>query len=162
MPVAVVESIALELKSRLDAMIGANGYQTEICEVQRPARFADFTPRNNQIVLTQGQPERVPDLDRPGEPPSNAYRQQFLIHCHIMQDERNTDAIDSLLNAFHSDVVKAVASVSSTWHTFGGYATDAQWQTVNYIQADGGMDGLQIPLNITYRVSEDDMTELRA
>jgi hypothetical protein len=113
MPVAVVETIALALKSRLDAMVGSGSYSTEISEVQRPKRFADFTPRHNQIVLTQGPLDRVGELDRPGNPPANAYRQTFNIHCHVMQDERGQEAIDEMLNAFHADVVKAIASNSS-------------------------------------------------
>lgn len=161
MPVAVCESIALELKSRLDAMIGDDAYTTEISEVQRPKRFADFTPRNNQIVLTQGASDRVPELDRPGNPPAIAIRQTFNIHCHIMQDERGHETIDELLNAFHADVVKAIASGSSTWHTFDGNAIDATWGSLQFVAADGGIDGVTIPLAITYRVSEDDPTELR-
>jgi hypothetical protein len=161
MPVAVVETIALALKSRLDAMIGSGSYSTVISEVQRPKRFADFTPRHNQIVLTQGPLDRVGELDRPGNPPANAYRQTFNIHCHVMQDERGQEAIDEMLNAFHADVVKAIASGSSTWHTFGGYAIDAVFGSVQFIAADGGIDGFTVPLQITFRVSEDDPTELR-
>ena len=161
MPVAVVETIALELKSRLDAMVGSGAYSTQVSEVQRPKRFADFTPRHNQIVLTQGSLDRVAELDRPGNPPANAHRQTFNIHCHIMQDERSHETIDELLNAFHADVIKAVASGSSTWHTFGGNAIDASWGSVQFVAADGGIDGLTIPLGVTFRVSEDDPTELR-
>jgi hypothetical protein len=161
MPLAVVENIAVVLKSRLDAMIDNATYSTAISEVQRPNRFANFTPVHNQIVLTQGPAERVPDLDRPGNPPANAMRQTFLIHCHILQDERGTETIDELLNAFHADVIKAVCNGSSTWHTFGGNAIDATWGSIQFIAADGGIDGLTIPLQITCRYSEDDPTELR-
>jgi hypothetical protein len=78
-----------------------------------------------------------------------------------MQDERGQEAIDEMLNAFHADVVKAIASGSSTWHTFGGNAIDAVFGSVQFIAADGGIDGLTVPLQITFRVSEDDPTELR-
>lgn len=161
MPLAVVETIALEIESRLESMIGAVGYSTAVVEVHRPRRFAQFTPRNNQVVLVQGQTERVPILDRPGNPPAIAIRQTFEIHCHVMQDERDESTIDTLLNAFHADIVKAIAGGSSTWHTFDGNAIDAEWGAINYVQADGGLDGVQIPLLITYRVSEDDLTDLR-
>ena len=106
MPLAVVETIALEIESRLSAMIGSSDYSTSVVEVYRPRRFAQFTPRNNQVVLVQGQTERVPMLDRPGNPPAIAIRQTFEIHCHVMQDERDESTIDSLLNAFHADIVK--------------------------------------------------------
>ena len=161
MPIAVVETIAVEIESRLQSMIGDDDYSTVIVEVHRPRRFAQFTPKNNQVVLVQGQTERVSTLDHPGNPPAIAIRQTFEIHCHVMQDERDESAIDSLLNSFHADIVKALAGGSSTWHTFAGNAIDAEWGAVNYVQADGGLDGVQIPLLVTYRVSEDDLTELR-
>lgn len=161
MPLAVVETIAGIIESRLEAMIDDTTYQTTISEVQRPSRFAGFAPIHNQIVLVQGSTERNPALDRPGNPPAIAYRQPFAIHCHVMQSERDQDALDSLLNAFHADVVKAICSPTSTWHTFGGNAIDAEFGNVNYVQADGGLDGVQIPLTVTFRTSENDPTELR-
>jgi len=161
MPVAVVETIAGIIEDRLEAMIGDSTYSTDISEVRRPTRFASFTPIHKQIVLVQAATERVPILDRPGNPPAIAYRQPFAIHCHIIQSERDTDSIDTLLNAFHADVVKAICSPASTWHNMGGNAIDSEFGTVNYVQADGGVDGVQIPLLVTYRVSEDDPTELR-
>jgi len=162
MSLAIIENIAVVIHERLLAMIDDPVYSTEVVEVQRPSRFAAFTPRNNQVVITQGSTERLPAADRPGNPPAIAYRQLYAIHCHIMQDERSEDSIDSLLNAFHADIVKAIASPSSTWHTMNGNAIDCEWGSVNYVNADGGLDGLQIPLFVTLRVSENDPTEVRA
>jgi hypothetical protein len=55
-----------------------------------------------------------------------------------------------------------VCSGSSTWHTFGGLAVDAQWKSPEYVSADGGIDGVNVPIAITYRTDEDDPTEVRA
>ena len=52
-----------------------------------------------------------------------------------------------------ADVVKAVTSVDS-WYTFDGNAIDAAWQDQEAINADGGVDGVNVPIAITYRTDE--------
>jgi len=74
MPLAVVEQIALEIKSRLDAMIGNGNYATDVLEVVRPTRFGDFTPKDRQIMLVQGPQELVAELSHPGNPPARRWR----------------------------------------------------------------------------------------
>jgi hypothetical protein len=163
MPLALNEQISLVLKGRLEAMIGDTAtYPIDVCEVIRPTRSIDWTPRDRQIVLVQGQPEIVEELMRPGNPPATAYRQTYQIRCHLLPSERQAETIDEMLNMFHADVVRAVCSGSSTWHTFDGLAVDAQWKSPEYVSADGGIDGVNVPIAITYRTDEDDPTEVRA
>jgi len=163
MPLALNEQISLVLKGRLEAMIGDTAtYPIDVCEVIRPTRSIDWTPRDRQIVLVQGQPEIVEELMRPGNPPATASRQTYHIRCHLLPSERQAETIDEMLNMFHADVVRAVCSGSSTWHTFGGLAVDAQWKSPEYVSADGGIDGVNVPIAITYRTDEDDPTEVRA
>lgn len=163
MPLAVNEQIAVVLLGRLEAMIGdATSYPIDVCEVLRPTRSIDFTPRDRQIVLVQGSAEIVEELMRPGNPPAVAYRQTYQIRCHLMPSERDAATIDEQLNLFHADVVRAVCSVSSTWHTFGGLAVDAQFRSPEYVSADGGLDGVNVPLVVTYRTDEGDPTVVRA
>lgn len=162
MPLSVVEQIALVIQSRLDAMIdNAINYTIDVSEVVRPTRFGDFTPKDRQIVLVQGPQEMVAELSHPGNPPAQAFRQVFQVRCHVMGSERSTETIDELLNQFQSDIVKAITSAGSTWHTFGGLAIDAQFMSVEYVSADGGIDGVNCPLAVTYRTDEDDLTQVR-
>ena len=161
MPLAVVEQIALEIKSRLDAMKGNVSYSTDVLEVVRPTRFGDFTPKDRQIMLVQGPQELVAELSHPGNPPAQAYRQIYQIRCHLMPSERSTATIDELLNQFQADIVRAIAGVSSTWHTFGGLANDAQFMSPEYVSADGGLDGINCPIAVTFRTDDDDPTQVR-
>lgn len=163
MPLAVAEEIALVLKSRLEEMIGDSlTYPTDVVEVIRPTRFGDFTPLDRQVVLVQGQPEIVPELSYPGNPPAVAYRQTYQIRCHIMGSERNPEVIDSVINQFHADVVKAIYADGNVWHTMDGNAVDAEWRSPEYVTADGGLDGVNVPLVVTYRTDEGDPTVVRA
>lgn len=162
MPLAVVEQIAQVIKSRLDAMIGDSAnYAIDVIEVVRPTRFGDFTPIDRQIVLVQGPQEQVAELSHPGNPPATAFRQIFQIRCHLLSSERDTATIDEQLNLFQADIVKAITSAGSTWHTFDNLAIDAQFMSVEYVSADGGIDGVNCPLAVTYRTDETDLTQVR-
>lgn len=161
MPLSVVELITQELKTRLDMMIDNNTYMIGVVEVIRPTRLGNYTPKDRQIVLTQGDPARIEELDYQGSPPAIAMTQEYNIRCHLIVDEQETTDIDSLLNLFASDVIRAVTQSSATWHTFDDNAIDAQFLAPQYVSADGGPDGVNVPLLVTYRVSEYDPTVKR-
>lgn len=162
MPLAVVEQIAQVIESRLLAMVGdAVAYPIDVLEVIRPTQFGNFTPSDRQIILTQGQEQQVPELSCPGNPPAVALDRVFNIRCHVMQSEATTDQIDQILNQFQCDVIKAICTPASSWHNMGGNALMAQWGIAQPFTSTGGLEGVNLPLRVIYRVSEDDPTELR-
>ncbi len=161
MSVAVIELIALELFDRLSDMIGDNSYTTVVSEVIRPTRQGGFTPKNLQIVMTQASDQRAPNLDYPGNPPAIASVVTYNVHCHVLQDETNTDAIDSITEQFASDVVKAIVGSDSMWYTMDGNAVIAELLSHEPVSSEGGPSGVNVPIAITYRVSENDPTAAR-
>jgi hypothetical protein len=161
MPVTVIESIALELESRLSAMIDDTSYETEVLEVIRPRRLNDFTPADMQIVLTQGSTEVVADLSYPGNPPAIARRQTFNIRCHVMNDEHDQTTIDEVTNTFAADVIKAVTT-GANWEDFDGNAVDATIEAFELISGDGGLAGVNVPVSILYRTDENNPYNVRA
>jgi hypothetical protein len=161
MPLTILENIAVELERRLNLMVANTTYGTNVFEVIRPVRLDAFTPKHRQIVLTQGDEEIVEELSCQGNPPSVARRQKFNIRCHLMTDEKSLEPIDTTINAFASDVMACVSDDYSTWHTFDGNAIDSAWGTREMISADGGIDGINIPIYITYRTDENDPYNIR-
>jgi hypothetical protein len=161
MPLTILESIADTLHSRLSAMISDPvTYPIEVREVIRPTQYGSFTPTDRQIVLTQGPAVRNEQLSCPGNPPAVAWDQQFNLRLHIRQDERSFESIDTIQNAFVGDVQKCVCSPGSSWHNFGGYAINARWGQSQPFTSDA-IEGVNLPIVITYRVSEDDPYEQR-
>ncbi len=153
----VVELIAAELLARLEAMIGDTAnYAIDVCEVVRPTRFAQITPRDRQIILTNGPTQTVEELSFAGSPPAVAKRQAFNIRCHVMPSERSSESVDSVLASFAADVVKAVSTPTSNWHTFDGNAINASFGDFQPFYSDGGIDGINLPLSVIYRTSEND------
>lgn len=161
MSLTILENIATELERRLLLMVGNTDFGTNVFEVIRPARLESFTPRNNQIVLTQGSEEIIEELSCPGNPAALARKQTFHIRCHLMTDELSNEPIDTTINKFAADVVLCVTDDYNTWHTFDGNAIDAAWGTSEYINADGGLDGVNVPLYVTYRTDENNPYNLR-
>lgn len=162
MSITVLESISVELLRRLNLLVNNDGaYQTDVCEAIRPTRFGTWTPQDLQILLTKGSEEVIDELSFPGNPPSIARRQTFNIRCHVMADEQDTTAIETIINTFAADVVLAVCS-ETEWYQFDGNSINAEWLATEDIQADGGVDGVNVPIAIIYRTDEDDPYQVRA
>jgi hypothetical protein len=157
----IVAKIADELFARLETLVDSPDEPIAIVEVVRPLRLGDYTPLDRQIVLTRGDRERVEDLDCPGNPPANAWAQVFNIRITIAPSEKDTTPIELYEDALQASVVKAVAS-PDMWWTFGGNAVDAAWQTPERVELDGGFGGINVPITITFRVSENDPYAVRA
>jgi hypothetical protein len=162
MSVTVLESIALELERRLNLLVNQSTYNTNVCEVLRPRRLDDFTSKDLQIVLTKGDEEIVDELSCPGNPPSIAKRVTFNIRCTVATDEHDLTSVDTIVDMFVADVEKVVAGLDNNWFNFDSNAINAQFLAPIPYSADGGIDGMTLPIAITYRHSEGDPYEVRA
>lgn len=154
------ERIAYALFERLQYLAAGYSPYTAVSEVIRPTRMGGYTPKHLQIVLTQDAPERNEELDCPGNPPAIAWDQRFNIRCHVMPSEKDPTPVDELVNTMAADVQQVVTDATD-WHTFGDLALNAQWQTPENIDGDGGIDGINVPLVITYRVAENNPYQKR-
>lgn len=164
MPVTVApvsELIARELLTRLIKLEDGYSAYSDVVQVVRPTRMGGFTPQHLQIVLTQSSPEIDEELSRPGNPPATAFRMLFNIRCHVMPSEDDPDAVDEFCNTIAADVVRAVCD-ETDWHTMGGNAINSEWQTHENIDGDGSLDGVNVPLLVTFRTDENNPFQMRA
>lgn len=159
--IPIVERIARELLRRLESLINSAHHNISAVEVFRPKRLETFSPRNRQVVLTDGSHVRVPELDCPGNPPALARRITFNIRCHLINDEKSCEPIDTLVHMFAADVENVVVDDDPQWYTFDGNSFDAVWGDEEYIAGDGAIDGVNVPISITYRHSEGNQYEVR-
>lgn len=148
------ERIAVTLFNRLRYLTAGYTSTSPIREVIRPKRREDMHPQHMQLVLTQDDPEELPELFVPGNPPRIAWSMRFNIYCHVMPSEKDPTPIDEYTNVVAADVVRAITLGSADWFRFGGLAIDAQFQPIEMIDAEGGIDGCNVPLVVAYRTSE--------
>lgn len=162
MSVTVLESIAIELERRLNLLVNQNTYNTNVVEVVRPIRLDDFTPQHLQILLTKGAEEVIEELSYPGNPPSIAKKVTFNIRCIVLTDEKEIIPVDTVVDMFVADVQLVTAGLDDHWYNFDSNAINAEFLPVELISADGGIDGANVPIAITYRHSEGNPYEVRA
>jgi hypothetical protein len=162
MPLTVLETIAVALTERLEAMVDSDDYDTEVSSVFRLGRNGgEFNIEHLQIVVKQGADEIVDELSYPGNPPAIAHNQTFNLRCHVLTSEHDTDPVESIVNAFQADVTKCLTA-GNNWYQFGGSCIDATIGAVEPINEDGGIDGFNLPVYITYRVDENNPYNARS
>lgn len=159
----VVERIADEVLQRLYMLSVGDSEYIVANEVIRYNRSDTYTPKDKQIVLTQGANERIPELDHPGNPPAVCRQQTFNIRCHVIPSEKDDTASDQYVNQMVMEAMAAITDDAATWHNFNGLAIDAEFGATENIDDDGsGIDGANLPLLVRYRTDENNPYNVRA
>ena len=156
----VLTLISNELLERLQALITSSAAAYLFSDVVRPAKLATYTPKHGLIVLTRGEQSRVPEMDCPGNPPAIAWQQTFVIRVHVAPSEKDETPLELFEDLAQAEIITAIRN-SDTWHTFNGNAIDAQFEPMVPTTSDGGYDGVAVPVNVVYRVAEDDPYTVR-
>jgi hypothetical protein len=157
----VVTKISDEIFARLETLIAEPNDAFTFTGVERPTKLAQYTPEHGLIVLTRGEVARVTELDCPGNPPSIAYQQTFLIRVHIAPSEKDSTPVEFYEDVAEAAIIKAIRT-NATWHQFDGNAINAEIGAQQTAVSDGGYDGIAIPIAVIYRVSEGDPYTVRA
>lgn len=150
----VAESIALELKSRIEAVTTANGYFYEVVEVYRPARRPQWSPRGGMIVLLQGDAQYNDDLSPQSNPPGIAWDQEFTLLGFIAADDTDETPVDALVNQAVADLIKGITIPAASWWTFDDNAVAASFTGVERVVPDGPLEAFTLNLTVTYRTDE--------
>jgi len=157
----IVENIAIELADRIATVTLANGYNSIVTDVERPARYGGWSPANGKVVLLQLDPELNDEYSSQGYPRAVAIDQPFALLCYVKTPDDDTTPIDTLINIFAADVIKAVTQPLASWHGFDGNAINARWEAPQRFEPDGTYDGVTLVLIVTYRTSENNPYEVR-
>jgi len=159
----VSERIANTIVARLQNITTANGYTFDVESVTRPnAKANDWRPRHHCIIMQQSSTSRIEELDCPGNPPAICYETTFNIFGFTLPSDHDTSAVAIEVNEMEAAMKKAVVDNSVHWVFMDGLSIFAEFGSSQpYISGEGDNQGLQLPLSVTYRVSELDPTEVR-
>jgi len=158
------ERIIRELVRRLEsATLFSDGKPTAV-EVVRPNRDAsNWSPKDNTVLVMQGESARLPGMDLPGNPPAVAYALTLTLAGFARQSDRSTLPDDSESNELAGVIQRAVTGGDADWHTFGGVALDARFGDVaTFPRTSDSHSGATVELTVHYRVSELDPFEVRS
>lgn len=159
MSVTVCEAIAEVIQERLEELVGGSEL-TDVVEVIRPTVRGDFTPQDNQIVITVGETVEVPELSCPGNPPATCWETTYNIRCRIMPAEDDTDEKSQLTSQFFADVIKAITTPVASWHQFDNNAINARLGAIENNNSEA-FEGVTVPVIVTYRTPENDPYTVR-
>jgi len=155
-PIPVVERIAQAIKTRLGTVTTANGYQVQLAEVVRPLRRGEYIPRDKLCVLEQEDPFDAPDAEYiHGATPARIWVQPFVVTLFVQPDETDTTPVDTRVNLIRSEVERCLMSADLTWGNLAYEHTHLAGASY-FDSSDGSFSGVQITLEVTYRVPEND------
>ena len=157
----VISLISDELFARLETLVSVPNDGIVIVGVVRPTRIGNYTPTHLLIVQTKGESVRVPESDCPGNPPAVAYSQTFNVRCHIAPSEKDPTPVERYEEVIEAAIHKAVRN-TSLWHRFAGQSFNAEIMASEMVTGEGGYEGINVPVVVTYRHDEGNPYNVRA
>lgn len=159
----IPERIAAVIVTRLEAITVTNGYAFNVAGVIRPDRQArSYTPKNNLLLLEQGDSVPAPELDIPGNPPAIAEILTFQIYGINRVGDRAATARSVGDNTLEACIKKAIVAGTTAWYHFTSLALNAAFGvTQPFASQSGDHAGIMVPLIVTYRYSELDPYTVR-
>jgi hypothetical protein len=156
----VAESIAAVVVDRLENITEANGYDFDVSQVVRVDRHGTQPTYKHLSIIIEETKTRKEGLDIPGNPPGIAWVTTFNLQLICRDSTVQGKAISD--DAMQAAVVSAITEGAADWYSLEGYAIDAEFgEPTLHTQSDGEVTGSVLPLLITYRTSEYDMTVQR-
>jgi hypothetical protein len=159
MATSIPELIALELVERLEA-------SEEFKCIERSNRDGSSLSYGHLTVqVVQSDSQRTPELDCPGNPPALAYTLLFELKC-VCRDSQEDEADKALAtnpNDMAAAAVVAITATGSTWYTMAGNAINSRiGNLIPFDSVEGEFNGMTVPIEIIYRVSENNPYQVRA
>ena len=146
---SIIEQIVAAIKTGLEGITIAGGYNQTIVEVVRPTRLGGFKPRDLLIVMDQ----QDPTLDEEAPHMFIQWIQPIAISVFVISSDTSTAAIDTRINTVRSDIEKCLR-VDPTWSQL---AIDTRISAALYFpENEGGYSGITIIADVIYRTLEDD------
>ncbi len=146
-----MKSVFSNVLNELLQRIQNGGY---IAEVVSPSLLDDYSPKDQQVIVSATNFTENPELGCQGNPPAVAFDASVNLTCILRQGKNDASNIEERLSDFSSSVVQAVCGVDHWW-TMGGNAIDTKVLAIDKeVESDGSTASHTISLNIIYRHSE--------
>lgn len=149
----VKEQITAAVAAALAEISIAAGYLTDVASVVRPRRTGEqFRPVAFGVSVLQRDEQREPEQDQCGNPPAIGWRLSIACDLVVRLSEDSTAPMDRVLNTFEADVRKCLMA-DPTW---GNLACETELGATEYADGSEGFEGVTVPVDVIYRVAEND------
>ncbi len=147
MSIPVIEHIAEDIKTAIEGITEANGFNQDLTAI-RPKRivFANTIPDDLTVLIVQAD-------ETEGESPvgTKEWIQAFIIMALVIDSDKATDSIDTRINKVRADVEKKLKEDPYR----GGHAIDTDIDSSLIFDVEE-FSGIEIRVLVTYRVQYDD------
>lgn len=151
MSTPIIEDIAANLKTTLDGITTAAGYnQTLVGHRPRRIDFIDQTLEDKDVLIVQTACE---ESDEEKAIQTLQFRQHFDLVAFVVDSDSETDPIDTRINQVWSDIVKALMVDPYRGKTDGS-VIDTKIHSATMIQDESGVtSGVVLDISVLYRTS---------
>ncbi|MDD5450197.1 MAG: hypothetical protein PHO42_06370 [Candidatus Omnitrophica bacterium] len=148
----VRENIIANLKTTLEAITQANGYNNDIASVQRWMQRGNILKSVPCIVISAGQEDKKPEPN-----PLMTCRLSVYLELYLRQNETDQTPTDSLINSLLGDIEKALMLD----YTRGSFALDTNIRAIMPFETQEGQAnaGAVIEIEILYQHQQNNPEE---
>ena len=147
MSLPVIENIAVNIKTTIDEITVAEGYnQTLIALRSKRVDFNAEALDDLTVAIFQLEADKLASAIGTYE-----WDQHFILMAIVVDSDDSTDPIDTRRNQVKSDIIKKLRVDPSR----GGYALDTDIAATAMFK-DEGISGVAVEIAVHYRVNEDD------
>ena len=145
MSTPVIESIAADLKTSIEAITVLNGYNQTLTAVRMSRVAFDLAAAaDKNVLIVQESAEVVEEKAIKSE----TWDQSFALVALVIDPDGSTASIDTRINQIASDIEKKLKAT----YTRGGYAIDTKMGTRQPFYDNGGRTtGVVVNIKIQYR-----------
>ncbi len=143
------ENILANIKTTLEGITEANGYNNDIASVQRWMQRGNILKSVPCIVISAGQEDKRPEPN-----PLMSCRITVYLELYLRQNETDQTPTDSLINSLLGDIEKALMLD----YTRGGNALDTNIRAIIPFETQEGQvnAGAVIEIEILYQHQQND------
>lgn len=162
---ATIESNIIDVHvSRIGELTVTNGYDYDVSGVIVPGQLGrEWTPENRLVLVDVGSIVRLPEHDRPGNPPAIAY--SLVVECKMIlrSSQVSADEISAVEIMYAGRAIHKCIATPSHWWQFDDNAFHADLgEPVPFVASSGQYGGVMVPVTVWYRVSENDPFQTRS
>ncbi|MGA1979461.1 MAG: hypothetical protein ABSG99_02695 [Sedimentisphaerales bacterium] len=143
MSTPITEYIAENIKTAINAITSANGFNQDLVAIRRKrVDFYNVAPEDGKVLIMQAED------DKPGQTVGCAeWLQKYLIAAIVIDSDSATDSIETKMAKVRDDIRKKL--VEDT--TRGGYAIDTINGPATPFDDGEGFTGIILEMDVHYR-----------
>jgi hypothetical protein len=146
MSTPIIEYIALNIESTINAVTTANGFNYDLTAL-RPKRndYKTSSPADLTVLIIQGAEEVIKQQDNA----THRFRQEFDLQLICLESDDAETSIDTKMNKIVSDIRKKM--LEDIYR--GNYAIDTQIAETDKFDNGQGFTGVNIKFIVEYRTA---------